>query len=76
MTSLQIRMAQHEGWRLGVQNAARNAVRQQQTATLMRELEKMLAPPSPPSEPEPQVVVVEEHDPTKLRWPEIHRWWG
>jgi hypothetical protein len=48
MTSLRIRVAQHEGWRVGVENAARNTIRQQNTVTLLGELEKMLAPPAPP----------------------------
>jgi hypothetical protein len=51
MTSLRIKVAQGEGWRVNVENAARNTVAQQYRQTLMGELDAMINPPQPSSKP-------------------------
>jgi len=55
---LQFQVRQQEAWQLGVERAARNSVRQQQTRTLMGELERMMNLPAP----EPEVVYVEPYE--------------
>jgi hypothetical protein len=56
LADLRIRSAAHEGWQRGVENAARNAVRQRYTQELMGELDALTNPPQPATPPEPEVI--------------------
>jgi hypothetical protein len=80
LTSLRIKTAQHEGWRVGVENAARRTLHQQHTASLMGELEKMLSPSGPQEPQEPQIVEVEQPAEDtgrlpRLDYPKLRSWW-
>ena len=57
LRDMRFQMAQHRAWQRNVEAATHNVVRQQQTQTLMGELDAMISPPAPP--PEPQIVYVE-----------------
>jgi hypothetical protein len=62
ISDLHFKARRAELWQSNVEHAARTALVQRQRQTLMGELEKMLTPPSPPPEPEREIVYVSEDE--------------
>jgi hypothetical protein len=60
LRSLRLEVSRQSWWQNQVEAATRNAARQQYTNSLMGELEKMLAPPAPP--PEPEIIYAEPEE--------------
>jgi hypothetical protein len=71
---LQSRVRSYQVWQTSVQQAVRNAVAYQNRQTLMNELEAMISPPQSQSEPEPEVIDVEQPETGRLDYPKLHRW--
>ena len=60
LRDMRFQLTQAKSWQRNVEQATRNTIAYQQRQTLMSELEQMINPPAPPSEPEPQTIVVSD----------------
>ncbi len=72
LASLRLKTARQQNWMNSVENAARNGLMQQQRQAVLRELDCLINPPPPPSEPE--IIYVEPDEDvgicgiTPIRW--------
>src|SRR5262249_31659732 len=62
LADLRLQSTRHQAWQRNVDAAANNAIAVRQRLTLLGELEKMLAPPASPPEPEREIVYVSEDE--------------